>query len=53
MAHLLRLVLPGIADYLMQRGNQRAQSFFNDADYALYRQLQGQVRKPLNCGGYT
>jgi putative transposase len=42
MARLPRLVLPGIPYHVTQRGNRRAQTFFEDADYALYRDLLAQ-----------
>jgi putative transposase len=39
MARLARLVLPGIPYHVTQRGNRRAQTFFHDSDYRLYREL--------------
>ena len=39
MARLARAVFPGIPHHVTQRGNGRAQTFFCDADYALYRDL--------------
>ncbi|KRB85442.1 transposase [Sphingomonas sp. Root710] len=39
MARLARLVLPGIPHHVTQRGNRREQTFFEDADYTLYRRL--------------
>lgn len=39
MARLPRLVIPGIPYHVTQRGNRRQQTFFEDADYALYRDL--------------
>lgn len=39
MARLSRLVPPGIPYHVTQRGNRRAQTFFEDGDYALYRDL--------------
>ena len=39
MARLPRLVLPGIPHHVTQRGNGRAQTFFEPADYALYLNL--------------
>jgi putative transposase len=39
MARLSRVVIPGIPHHVTQRGNGRAQTFFSDADYALYRDL--------------
>jgi len=39
MARLARVVVPGIAHHVTQRGNGRARTFFGDGDYALYRDL--------------
>jgi putative transposase len=39
MARLARLVIPGLAHHVTQRGNGRARTFFGDDDYALYRDL--------------
>ena len=39
MACLARYVVPGVAHYVTQRGNDRQQTFFTDADYAAYRDL--------------
>ena len=39
MARLPRLVIPGYPHHVTQRGNQRAQVFFEDDDYALYESL--------------
>lgn len=39
MSRLPRLVLPGIPHHVTQRGNRRAQVFFEAGDYALYRDL--------------
>ena len=39
MARLARLVIPGLPHHVTQRGNGRAQTFFSDDDYALYRDL--------------
>lgn len=43
MARLPRLVVPGIAYHVTQRGNRRAQTFFEEGDYALYRDLLAQA----------
>jgi REP element-mobilizing transposase RayT len=43
MARLPRLVLPGLRYYVTQRGNRRAQTFFEDGDYELYRDLLGEA----------
>jgi len=39
MARLARVVIPGIAHHVTQRGNGRARTFFSNADYVLYRDL--------------
>ena len=39
MARLARAVFPGLPHHVTQRGNGQAQTFFCDADYALYRDL--------------
>lgn len=39
MARLARAIFPGLPHHVTQRGNGRAQTFFSDADYALYRDL--------------
>jgi putative transposase len=41
MARLARAVFPGVPHHVTQRGNGRAQTFFDDEDYALYRELLG------------
>jgi putative transposase len=39
MARLARVVVPGVAHHVTQRGNGGARTFFGDGDYALYRDL--------------
>ena len=39
MSRLARLIVPGFPRHVTQRGNRRAPVFFEDADYALYRDL--------------
>jgi putative transposase len=39
MARMARAVFPGLPHHVTQRGNGRAQTFFRDADYRLYRDL--------------
>lgn len=39
MARLARLVVPGLPHHVTQRGNGRARTFFDEEDYALYRDL--------------
>ncbi len=45
MARLARAIFPGHPHHVTQRGNGRAQTFFDDDDYALYRDLLG-----THCG---
>ena len=42
MARLARIVIPGVAHHVTQRGNRRQQVFFTDGDYAEYRALIAQ-----------
>ena len=37
MARLPRFIIPGIPHHITQRGNGRAQTFFEDGDYAIAR----------------
>jgi len=39
MARLARIVVPGLPHHVTQRGNQRQKVFFEEGDYALYRDL--------------
>jgi putative transposase len=39
MARLARVVIPGLAHHVTQRGNGRQKVFFSDEDYALYLRL--------------
>ena len=39
MARLARVVLPGVPYHVTQRGNRRQQTFFEDGDFALYRDM--------------
>ena len=39
MARLARLVVPGLPHHVTQRGNRRAPTFFEEGDYALYRDM--------------
>lgn len=43
MARLPRLVIPGLPYHVTQRGNRRQRTFFEDGDYALYRDLLAQA----------
>src|SRR5947208_2773409 len=42
MARLARVVVPGHPHHVTQRGNGRTRTFFDDSDYALYRDLLGE-----------
>ena len=52
MARLARVVIPGIPHHVTQRGNGRTRTFFEDADYALYRGLLARAAAPRlsRCG---
>lgn len=39
MSRLPRVVIPGIPHHVTQRGNRRERTFFEDGDFALYRDL--------------
>src|SRR3569623_1896464 len=39
MARLARIVVPGVAHHVTQRGNRRQEIFFSEHDYAAYRAL--------------
>lgn len=39
MARIARVVIPGVPNHVTQRGNRREPIFFEDGDYALYRDL--------------
>ena len=41
MARLARYVVPGVPHHVTQRGNGRQRTFFDEADYAAYRDLLG------------
>jgi putative transposase len=36
MSRIARVVVPGVAHHVTQRGNRRERVFFGDEDYALY-----------------
>jgi putative transposase len=42
MARLARVVVPGVAHHVTQRGNRRQETFFNEDDYAAYLSLLGE-----------
>ncbi|MES9856025.1 MAG: transposase [Sedimenticola sp.] len=43
MARLPRIVIPAHPHHVTQRGNRRAQSFFEEGDYVLYRDMLGEA----------
>lgn len=45
MARLARVVLPGVPYHVTQRGNRRQQTFFEDGDFALYRDLLSEAAR--------
>ena len=45
MPRLPRLVVPDVPYHVTQRGNHRERTFFEDGDYALYRDLLGQAAR--------
>jgi putative transposase len=50
MARLARVVAPGLPHHVTQRGNRRQQTFFNDGDYAAYREF---VAEGCEAAGVT
>ena len=42
MARLARVVVPGVAHHVTQRGNRRQQTFFEEGDYRAYLALLGE-----------
>ena len=49
MARLPRLVIPGHPHHVTQRGNRRAQTFFEESDYALYKDLLSEAAQKANA----
>jgi len=49
MARLPRLVIPGHPHHVTQRGNRRAQTFFEENDYALYKDLLSEAAQKANA----
>lgn len=45
MPRLARLVVPGIPYHVTQRGNRRQPTFFEDGDFALYRDLVAEAAR--------
>ena len=54
MARLARVVIPGLAHHVTQRGNGRQRVFFSSADYALYLRLlrESCVASRVTCLAY-
>lgn len=42
MARIARVVVPGVAHHITQRGNRRQRTFFNDSDYLAYIDLMAE-----------
>ena len=49
MARLARLVVPGVPHHVTQRGNGRQRTFFEEGDYALYRDLLAETAREARC----
>ena len=51
MAQLARIVIPGVAHHVTQRGNRRLPVFFSDDDRSLYLALlrEGCVKARVRC----
>ncbi len=49
MARLSRIVVPGCPHHVTQRGNRRMQTFFEDGDYRLYRDLVSDAAHKAAC----
>jgi putative transposase len=54
MARIARVVAPGIPHHVIQRGNRRQQTFFNEDDYQAYLQLMSEwcSRYRVEAWGY-
>ena len=54
MARLARIVVPGVAHHVTQRGNRRQDVFFSDDDYAAYRDLVAEAcrREGVGCAAW-
>ncbi len=50
MAHLARFVIPGQAQHVIQRGNNRNVIFAADDDYLFYLDRWGQTSERYRCG---
>jgi putative transposase len=49
MARLPRLYMPGVAQHIVQRGNDRSACFADDGDYQHYRQEPGEAALRHDC----
>jgi len=49
MARLPRIVIPGYPHHVTQRGNRRAQTFFKDEDYELYKSLLSEAARKADA----
>jgi putative transposase len=45
MARLARIVVPGYPHHVTQRGNRRTQTFFEESDYLLYRDMLAEAAR--------
>jgi putative transposase len=52
MPRLARIVVPGLPHHVMLRGNRRHKIFFEDGDYALYRDLLAVRRRKAGVAPY-
>ena len=49
MARLARIVIPGEAHHVTQRGNRREMVFFEDEDYGYYKYLLAEAAEKAGC----
>jgi putative transposase len=49
MPRMPRLVVPGYAHHVTQRGNRRQNTFFNERDYAMYLALIAEAKLKAGC----
>jgi len=49
MARLSRIVVPGCPHHVTQRGNRRMQTFLEDGDYRLYRDIVSEAAHKAAC----
>ena len=50
MSRLARIVVPGVAHHVTQRGNRREAIFFEDGDQEVYRDLLGEQARKYDVG---